>query len=49
MLAYNCPSPAVWFDLIEESFSTEDEHREFAAYTAIAGLRNAFSPLPTSP
>ena len=50
MLLENCPSPAAWFDLIEVSFATEDEHREFgAAYTAITGLRNAFSPVPTSP
>ena len=48
MLLENCPSPAAWFDLIEVSFATEDEHRAFgAAYTAITGLRNAFTPVPS--
>jgi hypothetical protein len=43
LLAENCPSPAQWYDLIQVSFATEDDHRQFAAaYTRITGLRNAF-------
>lgn len=48
MLAENCPCSAKWFDVIEVSFATDDEHRAFgAAYTAITGLPNVFSALPT--
>ena len=47
LLRENCPSSAAWFDLIEVSFGTDDEHREFAvAYTQITGLPNAFAPAP---
>jgi hypothetical protein len=50
MLRENCPSPAAWFDLIQVSFATEDEHRAFgAAYTRLTGLPNLFSPPPTPP
>jgi hypothetical protein len=49
LLAENCPSTVQWFDLLEVSFATEDQHRQFAAaYTAITGLGNAFSAVPTS-
>lgn len=48
MLAENCPCSAKWFDVIEVSFATDDEHRAFgAAYTAITGLPNVFSPAPS--
>jgi hypothetical protein len=48
LLAENCPSAAAWFDLIEVSFANDDEHRSFgAAYTAITGLPNAFTPVPS--
>jgi hypothetical protein len=48
MLRENCPSQAAWFDLIEVSFANDDEHRSFgAAYTAITGLPNAFTPVPS--
>ena len=50
LLAENCPSLVQWYDLIQVSFATEDEHRRFgAAYTAITGMRNAFSPVPSPP
>jgi hypothetical protein len=50
MLRENCPasSPAVWVDVIEVAFATEDEHRAFAAaYSAVTGMPNAFTP-PTT-
>src|ERR1039458_9778837 len=44
LLLENCPSPAAWFDLIQVSFFTEDEHRAFGAgYTRLTGLPNLFS------
>jgi hypothetical protein len=48
MLVENCPCQAQWFDLIQISFTDDDEHRTFAAaYSRITGLPNPFSPVPT--